>query len=79
MSEQNITPVRVQDQQAIRVNRAQWYDLGVDNFTQAPAQNPDMFVQFLNILPPATGVLMRRWGYQSFTPKLDTNGNGDGS
>ena len=59
-----------------RETRNSWMDVGLDNFTKPPAQNPDLFMVFTNILPPATKVLMRRYGYRTFSPKLDS-GSGD--
>lgn len=37
---------------------------GLDNFTPAPAQNPDMFEILTNVMPISSGNLQRRWGYQ---------------
>ena len=59
-----------------RETRDSWLLIGVDNFTKPPAQNPDLFEILSNILPPATKVLQRRWGYRTFFPKLDS-GSGD--
>jgi len=77
MPETVIGPQRVEDNQAFRETRSTWVDVGVDNFTKPPAQDPDKFMQFTNILPPATRVLQRRYGYSAFAPKLDS-GSGDG-
>jgi hypothetical protein len=46
-------------------------EAGVDDFTVPPAQNPDMFLKLQNILPPASNVLLRRYGYRFFNPALD--------
>jgi hypothetical protein len=43
----------------------------VDNFTQPPTQNPDLFEILTNVMPPVTGVFLRRWGYRELGPKLD--------
>lgn len=62
-----------------RYARRTWQDCGVDNNTQPPAQNPDLFEVLTNVLPPVAGVLRRRWGYRAFTPLTDHGGvNGDG-
>jgi hypothetical protein len=63
-----------------RYARKNWVTCGVDNYTAPPAQNPDLFELLTNILPPATGVLRRRWGYRAFAPTLDAGGvTGDGN
>lgn len=74
-------PLNVSEEEAVlyRFSRKTWQACGIDNYTASPAQNPDMFEQLINILPPQTGVLRRRWGYRAFTPLLDAGGvNGDG-
>jgi len=78
MPETNITAVRVQDNELFRNTRISWGMAGVDNFTQPPAQDADAFTVFLNLLPSATGVLLRRYGYRVFLPILDS-GSGDGT
>ena len=70
MSDAQIQPLKIEEE-LYRYSRNTWLSAGVDNFAQAPAQNPDMFQQLTNILPPETNVLQRRFGYVSFTPKLD--------
>lgn len=64
-------PLRVQDNQNLRVSRSSFRDVGIDDFTQPPAQNPDRFMQLLNIQPPEKGVLERRWAIRPFVPKVD--------
>ena len=74
-------PLNVGEQEAAlyRYARKTWQDCGVDNYTEPPAQNPDLFEMLTNILPPQTGILRRRWGYRAFIPLLDSGGvNGDG-
>ena len=78
MAESNITAVRVEDNELYRDTRNSWVTAGIDNFTLPPGQDPDMFTIFTNILPAATKVLLRRYGYRVFAPKLDV-GSGDGS
>lgn len=77
MAEFQFTPLHVADNQAIRASRSSFRDVGIDNFTQPPAQNPDFFLQLLNIQPPEKGVLQRRWGFRTFDPKVDTGANID--
>jgi len=74
MPEFRTTPQKIEDNQLYRYYRNQWLLAGTDNFTQPPAQNQDMFEQLLNILPPATNTLKRRYGYRNFFPKLDLGG-----
>lgn len=71
MPEFQAQPINVQDHQNVRVARSTFRDVGVDNFTQPPAQNPDAFEVLDNVLPPMQGVLQRRWGYRPFVPKID--------
>lgn len=47
----------------LRVVRNNFIGQGVDNFTQPPAQDPDMFEQLTNVQPVADNILERRWGY----------------
>lgn len=77
MSEMQFNPVNVQDNQAIRASRSSFRDVGIDNFTQPPAQDPDHFLQLLNVQPPEKGILQRRWGYRPFNPKVDTGATVD--
>lgn len=71
--------VAQQESALYRFARKTWQDCGTDNYTAPPAQNPDMFELLLNVLPPQTGVLRRRWGYRAFAPTLDSGGvTGDG-
>lgn len=70
-------PMNVEDNQNVRMSRSSFRDVGIDNFTRPPAQNPDMFMQLLNIQPPEKGVLQRRWGFRVFNPKIDTGANVD--
>lgn len=74
MSEYRTTPQKIEDNQLYRYYRNQWLLAGTDNFTAPPAQNQDMFERLINILPPATNTLNRRWGYRNFYPKLDLGG-----
>lgn len=78
MPEAKITPIDIEDNAVYRYARETWLLGGVDNYTNPPAQNQDMFIQLTNALPPATGVFLRRYAYRTFFPKLDT-GSGDGS
>ena len=78
MPQAQTKPQRLEDNQVYHYYRQEWLAAGVDNFTLPPAQNQDMFELLTNILPPATNVLKRRFGYKLFTPQLDT-GSGDGS
>lgn len=71
MPEAKVTPLDA-EQTIIRYDRSSWIQAGTDDFTLPPAQNPDMFLQLNNILPPATNVLLRRFGYRFFDPSLDT-------
>jgi hypothetical protein len=43
---------------------------GQDSFTDPPAQNEDMFMSMVNVMPPVQGDLDRRWGYQLFNSTL---------
>lgn len=71
MAEAQITPLDNEDQ-SYRYTRRAWRDVGTDNFTQAPGDNEDMCQELLNILPPMTNVIQRRFGYATFIPTLDT-------
>lgn len=77
MPEFQSLPINVQDNQNVRISRSSFRDVGIDNFTQPPAQNPDMFMQAINIQPPEKGILQRRWGFRLFDPKIDTGANID--
>ena len=59
-----------------RYSRETFRTAGVDNWAVPPAQNQDLFELLTNVMPSATGVLIRRYGYRTFYPKLDT-GSGD--
>jgi len=76
MPDSAVIPLEVQDRAGYRVIRQRWYSAGIDNYTNPPVQNEDLMVQLLNVLPPLQGTLNRRWGYTTFSPKLDT-GSGD--
>ncbi len=78
MPEAKIDQQKLEDNQLYRYYRSEWLLAGTDNFTSPPAQNQDSFELMINILPPATNVLKRRFGYRLFTPQLDT-GSGDGT
>lgn len=47
-----------------RYIRTTFGSVGVDNFVQPPAQNPDMFEELTNVMPITDGGLRKRWGYQ---------------
>ncbi len=55
-----------------KYGRSSWRAAGIDNFSIAPNQPEDSFQQLLNILPPMTNVIQRRFGYATFVPRLDT-------
>lgn len=71
MPDYRLTPLDSKDDQAYRYSRDTWMDCGIDNWVQPPAQNPDMMLQLLNVLPPISGSLQRRWGYREFKVKMD--------
>lgn len=75
MPEAKTIPQTLEDNQLYRYYRNQWLLTGTDNFTTPPAQNQDMCEQLINILPPATNTLRRRFGYDAFVPALDNGGN----
>jgi Concanavalin A-like lectin/glucanases superfamily len=61
-----------------RYTRKNWLQAGVDQFVQAPSENPDSFEALTNVLSPLTNGFRRRYGYRAFVPKLDQgNGTGD--
>lgn len=72
MAEFVFKPLTVEDKQAVRMSRSSFQDVGIDDFIKPPAQNPDRFLQLLNIQPPEKGILERRWGTRPFIPKVDT-------
>jgi hypothetical protein len=76
MAEATLTPLNIDQHMMFKYTRTSFRVAGIDVFTQPPAQNEDTFMQALNILPPMTGVFMRRWAYGTFYPKLDS-GSGD--
>jgi len=76
MPEYRTTPQKIEDNQLYRYYRNQWLLAGTDNFTAPPAQNQDMFEQLINILPPATNTLKRRFGYRNLFPSVDSGGIG---
>lgn len=76
MPEAKIVPFET-DGTIIRYDRNTWLQASVDDWTLPPAQNPDAFLQLTNILPPATGVLLRRFGYRFFNPALDNGASID--
>lgn len=39
---------------------------GVDNYSQPPAQNPDMFEQLTNVMPITNSGIQKRWGYTAW-------------
>jgi hypothetical protein len=69
-------PIQAEQDGLYRYARNTWHQAGTDNFVNPPAQNQDMLLVSLNTMPPITGVLMRRFAYRTFYPKLDT-GSGD--
>jgi hypothetical protein len=70
-------PERVEDGRCYRYTRHSFRDIGQDDFTQPPSQNPDMFMKCFNALPSINGVMQRRWGYRLFDPKIDSGANPD--
>src|ERR1700684_4092780 len=46
-----------------RFTRSNFIGAGVDNFAQAPSQDPDMMMRLDNIMPISNGTLQRRWVY----------------
>jgi len=42
--------------------RSDFYEAGVDSFSQPPGQDPESFTQLTNVLPSQDGVLRPRWG-----------------
>lgn len=54
-----------------KASRSSWRLAGVDNFSKPPGQNPDMCEQLINVLPPLSNSLQRRFGYTLFSPSLD--------
>jgi len=71
MPDAQITPLE-SEKGLYRYTRRDWRGAGIDNFTNPPGQNPDRFLALTNIMPPETNSLLRRWGYRSFKPQLDT-------
>ena len=55
---------------ALTLERASFYDAGVDNFTKPPAQNPDAFETLENVEPIVDNRLNRRRGYTLFSNPL---------
>jgi hypothetical protein len=76
MPDFQIEPIEVADRAGYKVVRKVWVNAGVDVHTNPPTQDEDMMMQMGNVLPPITGTLNRRFGYTTFSPKLDT-GSGD--
>lgn len=56
-----------------RYMRPSFMAAGQDSFTLPPGQNPDMFEQLTNVLPPVQGNLQRRWGYSVVNQTLSVN------
>lgn len=71
MRDAQVAPFQIDPNGLFRYTRTSWRSAGVDNYTKAPGQNPDRFLQLTNILSPEQNVLLRRWGYRSFKPQLD--------
>jgi hypothetical protein len=46
--------------------RGAFFNAGLDTFTQPPAQPQTAFTKLVNVLPPVTGTLERRWGWVNF-------------
>lgn len=75
MADARITPLKVNEPEGTyRYTRAMWEEAGVDNHILPPAQDPDKFEALSNIMPPATNILKRRWGYRPFRPQLEQGG-----
>jgi len=75
MADARITPLKVNEPEGTyRYTRAMWEAAGVDNHMLPPAQDPDKFEVLSNIMPPATNILKRRWGYRPFRPQLEQGG-----
>jgi hypothetical protein len=70
--EAQIIPLHDEDIIA-KYSRTRFTAAGMDDFTEPPTQNPDLFMQLINVMPPITGVFVRRWGYRYFEPKLDAD------
>ena len=49
-----------------RYVRNSFFTAGQDSYRKPPAQDPDMFERFENVMPPLDGVLKKRWGYSLF-------------
>lgn len=90
MSDAKSTPIRFNpmfgEGLISKYNRDTWEGAGVDQFTQPPAQHQDMCMQLVNVMPPMSRVINRRYGYRTFYPKLDqgigtgvTGGGGGGT
>jgi hypothetical protein len=76
MPDFSLTPLKLQDTEIYKYTRSQWLATGTDDFTAPPNQHPDSFMKLINVLPPATNAIQRRFGYVQFNPKLDV-GTGD--
>src|SRR5690348_7784633 len=71
MPDHSIIPVNLRDNEPYRYNRQRWMSAGLDNYTTAPAQNPDMMEIATNVMSPLTNSWKRRYGYSLFVPSLD--------
>jgi Concanavalin A-like lectin/glucanases superfamily len=71
MPEAQITPLDQEDE-LYRYTRRSWRHVGIDAFTRAPGNDDDMCHDLINVLPPLTNVIQRRFGYATFIPVLDT-------
>ena len=49
-----------------RYVRNSFFTAGQDSYRKPPAQDPDMFERFENVMPPIDAVLRKRWGYALF-------------
>lgn len=60
------TPKRVPLKQPVPIykySKHNFFGCGVDNYTNPPAQDPELFEQLTNIQPITDGTIGRRWGY----------------
>lgn len=56
---------------SFRYLRESFATAGQNSFDCPPGQNPDLFEQLWNVMPPVTGSLRRRWGYRTFGQAAD--------
>lgn len=64
MPESAIIPSFGQNSQIVRKT---FFAAGQDDYTEAPAQDADLFELLENIMPPINGTLDRRWGTSEFS------------